>query len=71
MRVDQFPVGSVLINELMTRLMEEVMQQAVLKVKLYQVRPALHKPTSCSSHCNTGQLSTSGPHDTNERRPQQ
>ena len=37
-RVDQFPVGSVLLNELMARLMEEVTQQTVLKVKLYQVR---------------------------------
>ena len=37
-RVDQFPVGSKLINELMARLMEEVKQHpAVLKQKLYQV----------------------------------
>lgn len=38
-RVDQFPVGSKLINELMSKLMEEVKQQpAVLKEKLYQVQ---------------------------------
>ena len=37
-RVDQFPVGSKLINELMATLMEEVKQHpAVLKQKLYQV----------------------------------
>ena len=37
-RVDQFPVGAKLINELMSKLMEEVKQQpAVLKEKLYQV----------------------------------
>ena len=37
-RVDQFPVGSKLINELMSKLMEEVKQHpAVLKEKLYQV----------------------------------
>ena len=35
--MDQFPVGSKLINELMSKLMEEVKQQpAVLKEKLYQ-----------------------------------
>ena len=39
-RVDRFPVGSQLINELMSKLMEEVKQHpAVLKEKLYQ---ALH-----------------------------
>jgi len=37
-RVDQFPVGSKLINELMATLMEEVKQHpGVLKQKLYQV----------------------------------
>ncbi|CAL5219364.1 g1183 [Coccomyxa viridis] len=37
-RVDQFPVGSKLINELMSTLMEEVKQHpTVLKEKLYQV----------------------------------
>lgn len=37
-RVDRFPVGSKLINELMAKLMEEVKQHpAVLKQKLYQV----------------------------------
>lgn len=38
-RVDQFPVGSKLINELMSTLMEEVKQHpTVLKEKLYQVQ---------------------------------
>ena len=41
-RVDQFPVGSQLINELMSKLMEEVKQHpAVLKEKLYQVLQTL------------------------------
>ena len=36
--MDQFPVGSKLINELMGKLMEEVKEHpAVLKKKLYQV----------------------------------
>ena len=37
--MDQFPVGSKLINELMSTLMEEVKQHpTVLKEKLYQVQ---------------------------------
>ncbi|CAL8460872.1 g403 [Coccomyxa elongata] len=36
-RIDHFPVGSLLINELMKKLMEEVHEQPVLKTKLYQV----------------------------------
>ena len=36
-RIDLFPVGSVLINELMMKLLEEVQEQPVLKTKLYQV----------------------------------
>lgn len=36
-RVDQFPVGSVLLNELMSKLIEEVKEKTILKTKLYQV----------------------------------
>lgn len=37
-RVESFPVGSVLMNELMIGVMAEVRQQEVLRTKLFQVR---------------------------------
>ena len=53
-RVDRFPVGSMLLNELMERLIEEVRQQPLLKTKLYQVHSSfpllvLHTPHTCWS----------------------
>ena len=51
-RVDRFPVGSVLLNELMERLMEEVRQQPLLKTKLYQVHASFQLPAFFGSNVN-------------------